>query len=69
MHTTEDGFQAFLEYNRACNGRDKFKLRKHCRPNFDSELSFLFNPLVQTILSIYLPIMSNPCWGPRHMYV
>ena len=20
-------------------------------------------------LSIYLPIMSNPCWGPRHMRV
>jgi len=20
-------------------------------------------------LSIYLPIMSNPCWGPRHMHV
>jgi len=20
-------------------------------------------------VSIYLPIMSNPCWGPRHMRV
>jgi len=23
---------------------------------------------MQTV-GIYLPIMSNPCWGPRHMHV
>jgi len=24
---------------------------------------------VYPVLSIYLPIMSNACWGPRHMRV
>ena len=25
--------------------------------------------LLSNVVSIYLPIMSNPCWGPRHMRV
>jgi len=32
-------------------------------------VAFTVNVLDEQNISIYLPIMSNPCWGPRHMRV
>jgi len=44
---------------------------------YPNDLQFLFVQNVQghddsgiePHSSIYLPIMSNPCWGPRHKYM
>jgi len=42
---------------------------KPCR-HTHTELITVVKPLIYYLcISIYLPIMSNPCWGPRHMSV
>ena len=57
----------------------KAKILKHKFSLFILLLSEMFSETIvlvhdvffffELILSIYLPIMSNPCWGPRHMRV